>query len=126
MEAVITAATLLKSRFLRSDKYNDRKAPRYWFKFQYPFWWTNLLTSLDTLPLLDFGPEDRDVGKALQWFVDNQQQDGLWATSYKQSKRAQPSARERKAMQWVSLAICRVFQRFTALRPRGQQEPTDS
>jgi hypothetical protein len=126
LEAVTTAAKLLKSRFLTSDKYNDRKAPRYWLKFQYPFWWTNLLTGLDILSVLGFEPNDTDVQRALQWFVDAQMDDGLWRTSYEQTKRTQPSAKERESMLWVSLAICRVLQRFSTPQPLGQQLPTDS
>ena len=126
LEAVTLAANRLKSRFCKSDKYNDRKAPRYWTKFQYPFWWTNLLTGLDTLSLLGFGPGDEDVQKALQWFVDNQQDDGLWLTSYEQSRRTQPSAKERETMLWVGLATCRVFLRFSTLQAHHQQKHTDS
>jgi hypothetical protein len=113
LEAVTLAAHQLKSRFFKSDKYNDRKAPAYWIKFQYPFWWTNLLTGLDTLSLLGFAPSDEDVRRALQWFVDRQQDNGLWRTSYEQPKRAEPSAKERDTALWVGLAVCRVFQRFS-------------
>jgi hypothetical protein len=112
LEPVVLAARCLKSRLFQSDKYNDRKAPAYWTKFQYPFWWTNLLTALDTLSLLGFGPDDEDVRRGLQWFVDNQQDDGLWRTAYEQSKRVVPTAKEREARLWVGLAVCRVFQRF--------------
>ena len=126
LEAVTTAARLLKSRFLMSDRYNDRKAPQYWLKFQYPFWWTNLLTGLDILSVLGFEPNDTDVQRALQWFVDNQMDDGLWRTSYEQTRRTRPSAKERESMLWVSLAICRVFQRFSTPQPLGRQQSTDS
>jgi hypothetical protein len=117
LEAVSTAAHCLKSRFFKSDKYNDRKAPAYWIKFQYPFWWTNILTALDALSCLGVGADDEDVQQAIQWFVDNQQDDGLWRTSYEQTRRSEPSAREREARHWVGLAVCRVFQRFHALQP---------
>jgi hypothetical protein len=106
------AAHLLKARFFRSDTYNDRKAPSYWFKFQFPFWWSNLLTALDSLSLMGFSPLDEDVQQGLDWFVENQQDDGLWRTSYEQSKRKRPSPREREQMEWVSIAVCRVFKRF--------------
>jgi hypothetical protein len=52
------------------------------------------------------------VQRGLRWFVKNQQADGLWRTAYDQKKRKEPSAREREAMAWVSLAICRVLKRF--------------
>ena len=121
LEAVTLAAHCLKSRFLKPDKYNDRKATQYWLKFQYPFWWTSLLTGLDTLSLLGFQPDDEDVSRALQWLPDNQQANGLWKTSYEQAKRPQPSAKEREAMHWVGLAICRVLLRFPAWQTRQGQ-----
>ncbi len=106
------AAELLKSRFFRADKYNDRKAPHHWTKFQYPFWWQNVLTALDTLSLIGFPAHDEDVKRGLDWFVASQREDGLWQTSYEQAKRVEMTAKERSAMLWVSLAVCRVFKRF--------------
>ncbi len=45
----LQAANLLKSRFFQKDVYTSRQAEAYWFKFQFPFWWTNLLTVMDSL-----------------------------------------------------------------------------
>jgi hypothetical protein len=112
LEESKTAAACLKSRFFQPDKYNDRKASSYWTKLQFPFWWTNILTSLDSLSLIGFDADDGDVAKALQWFVDNQGENGLWKTSYEQANRKEMSLREKEAMWWVGLAICRVFKRF--------------
>jgi hypothetical protein len=53
----------------QADKYNDRKAPAYWLKFQFPFWWTGLLTALDTLSRLGFDCRDEDVARGLDWFL---------------------------------------------------------
>jgi hypothetical protein len=111
---VALAAERLKSRLFRANAYNDRKAPRYWLQFQFPFWWTNLLTALDSLSLLGIGPDDPDICRGLRWFVDNQGKDGLWDTSYEQTKRQEPSPRERQARSWVGLATCRVFRRALA------------
>ncbi len=66
------AGKLLKSRFFTQDKYSDRKAVNYWFKYQYPFWWGNLLTVLDSLSLIGISVEDPDIQKGLAWFQDNQ------------------------------------------------------
>jgi hypothetical protein len=106
------AARVLKSRFFRADRYSDRKAPAYWFKFQYPFWWSNLLTALDSLSLMGFSCLDQDIQEGLDWFAENQQHDGLWRTSYEQAKRREPSPKEREQMEWVSISACRVFKRF--------------
>jgi len=111
---VHAAAQLLKSRFFRSDAYNDRKAPHYWLKFQYPFWWTNLLTALDSLSQIGFSRNDPSIQQGLRWFVNHQQGSGLWKTAYEQKKHSPMSAKEHEAMSWVGLAICRVFHRFLA------------
>lgn len=102
----LAAAALLKGRFFLADKYNDRRDPAYWLKFQYPFWWANLLTSLDTLGRMAFTADDADVRRGLEWFAANQAPDGLWEHGYGAGKKAQP------ARLWVGLAVCRVFRRF--------------
>jgi len=103
---VITAGERLKERLFQPDKYNDRKAPAYWLKFQFPFWWPNLLTALDTLSRLGFDRKDRDIARGLAWFADNQSADGLWETGYGSGRNAE------RMRHWVGLAICRVLRRF--------------
>lgn len=97
------AADALKTRFFKPDKYNDRKAVEYWFKFQYPFWWTNLLTGLYCLDKLGFSAQDADVQAGIAWFIENQQSDGLWDHGYGKGVK---SDSQRK---WVGLAVCRVL-----------------
>ena len=103
---VIAAGEALKSRFFKPDKYNDRKASSYWLKFQFPFWWTSLLTALDTLSWLGFAREDGDIARGLDWFLAHQGADGLWQTGYGAGKRAEENRR------WVGLAACRVLKRL--------------
>jgi hypothetical protein len=102
----LAAATLLKGRFFLADKYNDRRASSYWLKFQYPFWWSNLLTSLDTLARMAYHVNDQDVRSGLDWFIAHQDQDGLWQHGYGAGKGAHATKR------WVTLGVCRVFRRF--------------
>lgn len=104
--AVLKAANNLKTRFFQADKYNDRKNPSYWLKFQFPFWWTNLLTSLDTLARLEINRGDIDIMRGLDWFLTNQAPDGLWETGYGSGK----GAASNRA--WVGLAVCRVLKYF--------------
>lgn len=99
------AGQLLKSRFFKPDRYLDRKNPLYWTKFRYPFFWTDLLSSLDSLSLIGFTRDDEDIEKALRWFVENQQPNGLWITEYEKAK-------DREMSRWVALSVCRVFKRF--------------
>jgi hypothetical protein len=97
---------LMKSRFFKPDKYSDRKAADYWTKFQFPFWWVNLVTTLDSVSLIGFSKEDEDIRKGLDWFVHNQGEDGLWLTGYGKGVKAQAMD------EWVGLAICRILKRF--------------
>jgi hypothetical protein len=105
-EEAWTASERLKTRFFKSDKYHDRKAPRYWTKFQYPFWWQNILTALDSLSLIGFTADEADVQKGLAWFTSNQEASGLWDTSYGKGRKAE------QVKLWVGLAICRVLKRL--------------
>ena len=100
------AGNALKDRFFKPDKYNDRKAKSYWLKFQYPFWWTSLQTALDTLSRLGFDRSDPDIQKGLEWFVANQEEDGLWPTGYGSGKKSETNRC------WVGLAVCRLFTHF--------------
>lgn len=103
---ILKAGRLLKSRLFQADRYNDRKAPSYWFKYQYPFWWNSLLSTLDSLSCLGLDPTDPDIARGLEWFLAHQAADGLWETGYGSGRRA---ARMRA---WVGLAVCRMFKRF--------------
>jgi hypothetical protein len=104
--AINLAGERLKERFFQADKYNDRKEPSYWLKFQFPFWWTSLLTALDSLSRLDFDRQDRDIMRGLDWFIKNQDEDGLWGTGYGFGRKAADVRR------WVGLAVCRALKRF--------------
>jgi hypothetical protein len=103
---VIAAGEALKSRFFQPDRYNDRKATSYWFKYQFPFWWGNLLTALDSLYRLGFDRFDLDITRGLEWFNTHQEEDGLWPTGYGSGGKAESNRR------WVGLAVCRVLKRF--------------
>lgn len=103
---VLAAGEALKNRIFQADKYNDRRAASYWLKFQYPFWWTSLLTALDTLSWLGFRRQDGDVARGLRWFIDHQDEGGLWPTGYGAGIRAEENRH------WVGLAACRVLQRL--------------
>ncbi len=54
----LIAGKLLKSRFFKPDKYPDRKAASFWTGFSYPFWFTDLLSSLDSLSKLELSNEE--------------------------------------------------------------------
>jgi hypothetical protein len=110
-EAAKIAAELLKSRFFQPDCYTSYQAASYWVRFQYPFWWNNLVAALDSVSLID-PSRDEQMEEALDWLMDHQEEDGLWKASYVPGKEVNnPKARETR--RWVSLAICRVLRRVS-------------
>jgi hypothetical protein len=101
-----TAAILLKSSFFQPDAYDSYKDAYYWTRFL--FWWPNLLTALESLHLLGFTRDDPDIQKGLNWFIENQQPDGLW--KLESIRAAKPEDMEER--QWLALRICRVLKRY--------------
>lgn len=104
-EEAIAAGELLKSRFFQPDRYPDRRAASFWAKITYPFWFTDVLSSLDSLSLLGFSASEAQIEKALGWLIAEQKERGLWRSAYEK-------ARDEEIHLWVSLATCRVFKRF--------------
>ena len=101
------AAELLKSRFFHRDVYPDHAAPSYWLVFSYPFWWTDLLSALDSLAQIGFRPDDPDIARGVAWFLDSQEPNGLWNTGRNRPKGPLSDL-------WVGLAICRMLNAVSA------------
>lgn len=100
------AGQLLVSNLFKADNYTDRAAPSFWLGFSFPFWFTDLISALDSLSLLGFSKNTPQIERALQWFIDNQQETGMW-------KLKLLKGRNRDLLQlWLTLAICRIFKRF--------------
>ena len=108
-DAAKTATDLLKSRFFKPNYYSSYHAASHWIRFQYPFWWNNLVAALDSISQID-PTLDSQIEKAITWLIDNQQSDGLWNDTYVQGLKVNDSKRP-----WVSLAICRIFKRLFPL-----------
>jgi hypothetical protein len=105
------AAKLLKSRFFQPDCYTSYQAASYWLRFQYPFWWNNLVAALDSISFIDPSRDEKMEG-ALDWLIDHQERDGLWKATYVSGKEVN-NAKTRKTRLWVSLAICRLLRRVS-------------
>jgi hypothetical protein len=103
---VIAAGECLKNRIFQKDRYNDRRGEEYWLKFQFPYWWPNLLTALDSLASLGFSLKDPQISKGVDWFLSHQETDGLWDTGYGIGGHAE------EARHWVGLAICRMLKQY--------------
>jgi hypothetical protein len=99
------AGELLTSRIFKRDLYPDRNSVEFWTKFTFPFWFTDLLSSLDSLSLIGFTKNDSRIGKAIEWLTSRQQENGLWKLSILKGK-------DKEINLWMCLAICRVIKRF--------------
>ena len=107
--AAKVAAALLKSRFFKPDKYPDRRGREFWTRFTYPFGYTDLLTSLDSLGRLGsigFAREDPDIAVAIAWFRDKQNQDGSFELEMRRG------TSDKRLPYWLGLALCRALERF--------------
>ena len=69
-----------------------------------PFWWTNLLSALQTLAVLNFRLGDPCIHKGLEWFRENQNSAGTWTSSY--------DGKSPDAHLWVTYAVCRMAKAF--------------
>lgn len=100
------AGRMLAGSLFQRDRYADRGTSKYWLQFVFPFCYTDLISALDFLSQLGFLPEEPQIEKALNWFIENQQQSGLWRLKI-------TAGRDKETLQlWLALAICRVFKRF--------------
>ncbi len=100
------AGQLLANRLFKPDYYPDRRAPSFWTGFSFPFWFTDLLSALDSLSRIGLDRNHLQVARALEWFASRQQKTGLWHL------RLRIMAREKEPDSWITLAICGVFKRF--------------
>jgi hypothetical protein len=53
-----------------------------------------------------------DIRKALDWFIANQLENGLWKISYSKIHKAPPNSKTDEERLWISLSVCRIFQRY--------------
>jgi hypothetical protein len=107
LKEVRTAGELLKSRFFKEDSYSSYKAATYWTRFR--FWWPNLLTALESLLELGYSQDDPDIHLGLNWFTDNQQEDGLWNLDDRPA--GKQTEKDQVERLWLSLGICRILKK---------------
>ena len=99
------AGDLLLSRFFAPDKYVDRRFKSFWEKTSYPFWFTDIVSALDSVTLIGFTPENEQINAALNWLRDCQIENGLFSIQLLR-------ARDKDSICWTCLAICRIFKRL--------------
>lgn len=100
-EAII-AGELLASRFFQKDVYTDLRNPSAWETFSYPFWNTDLLSSLNILTKLGFTDSDLQIQKAISWLLNKQTSAGLFDIHKNHDRYHDQNL-------WLTLAFCRVL-----------------
>jgi len=98
------ATAWFASRLYRRDSYGDRGDVGYWERVSFPFWFTDIVSALDTLSSLGFEP-DEHVAAAIEKLRKLRRKDGTFALKLMKGK-------DKDLPQWISLAICRCFKRW--------------
>ena len=108
----LKAAELLAGSFFKKSNHTSYQHPDNWVRFKYPFWWTDLISALDSVSRIGLPPDHPRVAEALKWFVDNQLFSGLWNHSYSKIHKYVENAKTRELQLWISLAILHIFKNF--------------
>jgi Prenyltransferase and squalene oxidase repeat len=104
-QEAIQAGTLLASRLFKRDRYRGRDAASFWERVSFPFWFTDIVSALDSLSRLGFTAREPAIASALDWLRDRQREDGSFAVGLLRA------GADKDTQSWVDLAICRVFKR---------------
>jgi hypothetical protein len=105
-EEIQLAGKLLIDRFFENDKYADKKDKSHWTKFTFPFWFNDLISALITVMRLEFSRKEPKIQEALDWFIDQQKDDGSWNV-----KVLRPGG-DKDIQLWMTLNICRIIKNF--------------
>ena len=104
-EEVKNAGMLLADRVFTRDKYSDRRGVEYWTKFTYPYHWTDILSTIDTLTLLGI-KNHRKIKEIEEWFEKHKQENGTYKVD------VMAGAKYRDIKYWITLQYLRVLKRF--------------
>ncbi|GAH47147.1 unnamed protein product, partial [marine sediment metagenome] len=93
-------------RFFKRDTYSGRQDVSFWEKITYPYWFTDILSALDSLSFIGFSSKNPNIKKGLSWFINKQEEMGGWSLYLLRG------GKDKSVPLWVDLAICRVFNRL--------------
>jgi hypothetical protein len=100
------ASQLLAASLFKKDNYPDRAGAEYWLRFTFPFWFTDLISAMDTISLLGLPKNESSVDKAIAWFIRRQNKSGMWDLKVLKGRNKNITDG------WLSLAICRILKRI--------------
>ena len=99
------AGMLLAGRVFTRDKYSDRMGVEYWTKFTFPYHWTDILSTIDTLTLLEINtyPKKNEI---IRWFKTHKQNNGIYEVS------VMAGAKYKDVKYWITLQYLNVLNRL--------------
>jgi hypothetical protein len=99
------AAELLATRLYRKDAYNDRGDVSYWERVSFPFWFTDIVSALDSLSRMGFGSDLPPIRAALDRLKTAQRADATFGLRLMKNK-------NKDLPWWICLAVCRSLKRW--------------
>lgn len=108
-EEAIQAAKLLKRHFFMNNYYSSYRHKDHWLFFQFPYWWNNLVTALDSISTIIPDDNDEDIQRAVNWFIEHQEENGLWKTSYSSIHKNTITEKTRETQLWITFRICKIL-----------------
>jgi len=99
------AVELLAARLYTRDVYGDRADVSYWERVSFPFWFTDIVSALDTLSRSGFGADAPTIDAALERLRQLQRPDGTFELKIVRGA-------DKDSPLWICLAICRSLKRW--------------
>jgi hypothetical protein len=99
------AGLLLVDRVFTRDKYSDRRGVEYWTKFTYPYHWTDILSTIDTLTRLGITHHPK-ITEIKHWFTNHKQENGTY------NIKVMAGAKYKDVKYWITLQYLQVLKRF--------------
>ena len=103
------AGLLLANRVFTRDRYSDRIGAEYWTKFTFPYHWTDILSTVDTLTLLGIDDHPK-IKEIINWFEDYRQENGIYEVN------VMAGAKYKEIKYWITLQYSYVLKRIIQRR----------
>ncbi len=99
------AGLLFAERVFARDKYSDRTGVEYWIKFTFPYHWTDILSTIDTLTLLGINNHPK-INEIMHWFEKQKQDNGIYDVN------VMAGANHKDVKYWITLQYLTVLKRI--------------
>lgn len=104
-EVTRKTAKILAIRLFQADKYPDRRGKEYWERVSYPFWFTDIISAMDSLSIIGLSRENPYIKEGLDFLIHKQNDEGLFDLKIVRGS-------DKDLKYWICLAICRILKRY--------------